>query len=61
MNREEIVAVGDGYNDLSMIQFAGLGVAMGNANDDVKETADYITTSVDEDGIQKALKHFGII
>ena len=38
-----------------------IGVAMGNANDDVKETADYITTSVDEDGIQKALKHFGII
>ena len=44
MNREEIVAVGDGYNDLSMIQFAGLGVAMGNAQEPVKK-ADYITLS----------------
>ena len=40
MNREEIVAVGDGYNDLSMIQFAGLGVAMGNAQEPVKKAAD---------------------
>ena len=45
MNREEIVAVGDSYNDLSMIQFAGLGVAMGNAQEPVKKAADYITLS----------------
>ena len=53
------MAFGDGGNDISMLRHAAIGVAMGNANDDVKETADYITTSVDEDGIQKALKHFG--
>ena len=58
---EETMAFGDGGNDISMLRHAAIGVAMGNANDDVKETADYITTSVDEDGIQKALKHFGII
>ena len=51
MNREEIVAVGDGYNDLSMIQFAGLGVAMGNAQEPVKKAADYITLSNEEDGV----------
>ena len=58
---EDTMAFGDGGNDISMLRHAAIGVAMGNANDDVKETADYITTSVDEDGIQKALKHFGII
>lgn len=47
MNREEMVAVGDGYNDLSMIQFAGLGVAMGNAQEPVKKAADYITPSTE--------------
>ena len=61
IGQEETMAFGDGGNDISMLRHAAIGVAMGNANDDVKETADYITTSVDEDGIQKALKHFGII
>lgn len=60
-DRKKTMAFGDGGNDISMLRHAAIGVAMGNANDDVKETADYITTSVDEDGIQKALKHFGII
>lgn len=58
---EETMAFGDGGNDISMLRHAAIGVAMGNANDDVKEVADYVTASVDEDGIEKALKHFGII
>ena len=57
----ECMAFGDGGNDVVMLQHAGIGVAMGNAEDDVKQYADYITDSVDEDGIFKALKHLNII
>ena len=57
----ETMAFGDGGNDISMLKHAGLGVAMGNAKEEVKQKADYVTTSVDEDGIANALKHFGII
>lgn len=58
---EEIMAFGDGGNDVSMLRYAGIGVAMGNANDDVKSHADYVTTDVDHDGVANALKHFGVI
>lgn len=56
MTREEMVAIGDGYNDLSMIEFAGLGIAMANAQDPVKQAADYITLSNDEDGVAAAIE-----
>ena len=58
---EETMAFGDGGNDIGMLHHAGIGIAMGNANDNVKVAADYVTTSVDEDGIANALKHYGII
>jgi len=58
---EETMAFGDGGNDVSMLRHAAIGVAMGNAVDEVKEHANYITTSVDENGIANALKHFSII
>lgn len=57
----ETMAFGDGGNDLTMLRAAGIGVAMGNALDTVKAHADYITSSVDEDGIANALKHFNVI
>ncbi len=57
----ETMAFGDGGNDISMLKFVNIGVAMGNASDNVKAAADYVTDSVDDDGIQKALIHFGII
>lgn len=57
----EIMAFGDGGNDVELIKGAGIGVAMGNAQDDVKAYADYLTDSVDEDGVVTALKHFGLI
>lgn len=57
----ETMAFGDGGNDTSMLQAAGVGVAMGNALDVVKAHADYVTTDVDHDGIASALKHFGVI
>lgn len=55
---EETMAVGDSENDLSMINAAGIGVAMGNASDDVKAIANYITTSNEEDGVGEAIKRF---
>lgn len=61
MSIGETMAFGDGGNDISIIKQAGIGVAMGNANDDVKAAADYVTTSVDDDGVRNALRHFGVI
>ena len=58
---EETMAFGDGGNDISMLRHAGIGIAMGNANDTVKASANYVTDSVDEDGIWNALKHFNLI
>lgn len=55
---EETMAFGDGGNDMSIIKKAGIGVAMGNANEPLKNAADYITDSVDEDGIYKALERW---
>ena len=44
-----------------MLQYAGIGVAMGNADEEVKRNADYVTDPIDNDGIINALKHFDII
>lgn len=52
---------GDGDNDVSMIKAADVSVAMANGTEDVKEAADYVTKSVEEDGVYHALKFFGII
>lgn len=54
--KEEMVACGDGFNDLSMIKFAGMGVAMENAQQVVKDAADFITKSNDEDGVAFAIE-----
>lgn len=58
IKREETMAFGDGENDIDMLKFVGIGVAMGNAESCVKESADYITNSVDDDGIMEAFKKF---
>jgi hydroxymethylpyrimidine pyrophosphatase-like HAD family hydrolase len=55
------MAFGDGGNDNTMIIKAGIGVAMGNANEGTKKIADYITTGVDDEGIQHALQYYHII
>jgi Cof subfamily protein (haloacid dehalogenase superfamily) len=54
----EIIAMGDNYNDIEMIQFAGMGVAMGNAPDDIKAIADYVTDTNNNDGVRKAMEKF---
>ena len=58
IKREEIIACGDAGNDFSMVKYAGLGVAMGNAIPEVKEVAEFITASNDEDGIAKVIEKF---
>lgn len=58
IKQSEMIAVGDGYNDLSMIEYAGLGVVMANAKDAIKEKADFITLSNDEDGVAHVIDKF---
>lgn len=58
MTADEMICRGDGYNDLTMIETAGLGVAMANAQPAVLETADYITKSNDEDGVLHVIDKF---
>ncbi|QIL45816.1 HAD family phosphatase [Vagococcus coleopterorum] len=58
---EDIIAFGDGENDIEMLKLAGLGIVMGNASDHVKTFGDYITDTNDNDGIYKACQHFNLI
>lgn len=59
--REETMAFGDGENDIDLLTYAGVGVAMGNGGERVKQCADYVTLKASEDGITHALKHFKVI
>ncbi len=59
ISTDECIAFGDGFNDITMIRYAGLGVAMDNASDTVKSAADYVTASNDEDGIACLLSEMG--
>lgn len=61
LTEDEIMAFGDGENDMVMLELAGIGVAMGNAEEPVKALADYVTASVEENGISQALRHFGLL
>jgi len=58
---DETMAFGDGENDLPMLRHAAIGVAMGNAGPAVQAQADYVTKTVDEDGVVHALRHFGLL
>ena len=58
LTREDAICCGDGFNDISMIKYAGVGVAMANAQEEVKKSADFITDSNDEDGIVKVIDTF---
>lgn len=58
---EDTIAFGDGGNDIQMLKHAGIGIAMGNASERVQAAANYVTTTVDDDGIANALKHFQLI
>ena len=61
IDRKETIAFGDSMNDYEMLQEAGLGIAMGNATDNLKTVADYVTDNIDEDGVWKACRYFHLI
>lgn len=58
IKREEIMAIGDGANDMEMLKEAGFGVAMSNSTDEVKAQADYVTVSNDEEGAAKVIEQY---
>ena len=58
IDKESIICIGDSENDLPMIKYAGLGIAMGNAPDYVKNQADYVTDTNSEHGVAKAIEKF---
>lgn len=58
VKRENTICCGDSYNDISMIEYAGIGVAMGNGKPEVKAVADYITATNDEDGLVEVINRF---
>ncbi len=61
IKQEECMSFGDGGNDIGMLDFAGIGVAMGNANDRVKAHADYVTDDCKDSGLLKAFQHFELL
>lgn len=58
IGRDQVMAIGDSVNDLDMIEYAGLGVAMGNASRQVQEAADFVTAANDADGVAAAIEEF---
>lgn len=56
--KEEMICCGDGFNDISMIEYAGMGVAMANASEAVRESADYVAPHCDEDGLVDVIERF---
>lgn len=60
LTRDEVICIGDGENDLSMIEYAGMGIAMGNGARCVKEAANYITDTNENDGVAKAIEKFAL-
>lgn len=61
IKQSEVMAFGDGENDLDMVEWAEYGVAMGNGDNKVKDAANFVTKDIDEDGIEYALKYFNLI
>ncbi|MBO8129376.1 MAG: HAD family phosphatase [Peptococcaceae bacterium] len=57
IDRREVMAIGDGYNDVDMVEYAGLGVVVGTARDEIKHRADYVTSS-GEEGVAEAIEKF---
>ena len=61
IDKSQTMAIGDGGNDIDMLRYAAVGVAMGQASDEVKAAADYVTSNVDDDGVARALIHLGLL
>lgn len=58
ISMDQVMAVGDSLNDIKMIQQAGIGIAMGNGQEKVRQAADFITDTNNDDGVAKAIEHF---
>ena len=58
IRREEVMAMGDGHNDLGLMKAAGLSVAMGNASREIMDVADYVTLDNEHDGVAEAIRRF---
>jgi Cof subfamily protein (haloacid dehalogenase superfamily) len=58
IKKEEVIAIGDSENDISAIEFAGMGIAMGNASEEVKKKSNFVTDTNDNDGVAKAIEKF---
>jgi Cof subfamily protein (haloacid dehalogenase superfamily) len=58
---ENVMAIGDDFSDIEMLEYAGIGVAMGNAPDEVKACADWITSTIEEDGVAKAIERWILV
>ncbi|WP_327875860.1 HAD family hydrolase [Aneurinibacillus thermoaerophilus] len=58
IDRSKIIGIGDSYNDIDLIKVAGLGVAMGNAPEFIKQKADYVTRSNNEEGVRHVIEEF---
>ena len=56
--REQLIACGDGLNDIPMLEYAGLAVAMGNAYEETKRVSDYVAATNEEDGVAEAIRKF---
>lgn len=61
LSMNEVISIGDGHNDVEMVKKGGIGVAMGNSIDEVKNVADYVTSDIDNDGLLNAFKHYKVI
>lgn len=61
INMEETMALGDNDNDKEMIEYCGIGVAMGNSNPSIFDKADYVTSDIDEDGLLNAFKYYKLL
>ena len=61
LERKDTCSFGDGGNDIEMIKAAGLGIAMGNGGQELKDASDYIAHDISDDGLYRAMKHFGFV
>lgn len=61
IEKEETMAFGDGGNDIAMLKYAGIGIAMGNGKEEVKASADYVTDTCENDGVYQAFQHFQLL
>ena len=61
VTKDEIMAIGDSHNDREMLQYAAVSVCMGNGDEETKKMADYVTDDIDDDGLHKALVHYGLL